>query len=85
MTGTAILGGTSMIRLNDFNIVISPYFTTGYKQYRTHRKKRINKKWAKIYGYEPVYDAEHTYLIDNKLYMSPAFYKRLKEACDASK
>ena len=84
MTSTVILGGTSMIQLNGFNIVISPYFTTGYKQCRTHRKKRINKKWAKKYGDKPVYDTQHAYLIDNQFYMSPAFYNKLKEVCDAS-
>lgn len=74
-----------MIRVNDLNIVVSPYlFTTGYEQRRTHRKKRINKKWAKIYGDKPVYDTQHAYLIDGKVYMSPAFYKKFKEVCDAS-
>ena len=73
-----------MIRVNDLNIVVSPYFITGYEQRRTHRKKRINKKWAKIYGDKPVYDTQHAYLIDGKVYMSPAFYKKFKEVCNAS-
>lgn len=26
----------------------------GYKQIKTHKKKRINKKWAKRYGNKPI-------------------------------
>jgi hypothetical protein len=54
--------------------------TTGYKtqfdttiykkQIRTHKKKRINKKWAKIYGYRDVigtYEADVDFAEFNKL------------------
>ena len=27
---------------------------TGYKQARTHKKRRINKKWRKRYGFKPI-------------------------------
>lgn len=76
-----------MIRVNDFdlNIVVYPYFITGYEQRRTHRKKRINKKWAKIYGDKPIYDAEHIYITEGTIFMSPTCYKKFKEVCDASK
>ena len=72
-----------MSELTGTPIIISPFMTTT-KQARTHRKKRINKKWAKIYGDKTVYDTQHAYLIDGKVYMSPAFYKKFKEVCDAS-
>ena len=45
--------------------------TTIYKkQIRTHKKKRINKKWAKIYGYRDVigtYEADVDFAEFNKL------------------
>ena len=40
------------------------YFTEGetqvpkFVQVRTHRKKRINKKWLKRYGYKTIYETK---------------------------
>ena len=36
--------------LNGINIIV----TTKYVQNRKHKKKRINKKWAKRYGYSEI-------------------------------
>ena len=36
----------------------------GYKQARTHRKKRINKKWRKRYGMEPVRNTRFLVVLD---------------------
>ena len=55
-------------------------------QNRTHKKKRINKKWAKRYGftiYERLKNGE-TYMIDGKLYMNQHTYEILKKNLENS-
>ena len=50
-------------------------------QNRTHKKKRINKKWAKQYGFtisETLKNGE-TYMMDGKLYMNQHTYEFLKK------
>lgn len=50
------------------------------KQNRTHRKKRINKKWAKRYGYmqhNPMEDNQVISLNGN-MYMNPRTYYKMK-------
>lgn len=42
------MSGIDSLMLNRMPIIITP---GSKKQNRTHRKKRINKKWAKRYGY----------------------------------
>ena len=52
------------------------------KQARTHKKKRINKKWAKRYGFITYYNGIEdgkTYVFDKKLYMNQATYLALKK------
>lgn len=46
------------------------------KQNRTHRKKRINKKWAKRYGftYYDILEYGKTIMFDGKMYMSERTY-----------
>ena len=68
--GINYLGGTT--------IIIVP---TRKIQNRTHKKKRINKKWAKRYGFtisETLKNGE-TYMIDGKLYMNQHTYEILKK------
>lgn len=67
--------------LNTFSgvpiIVISP----SKKQNRTHKKKRINKKWAKRYGYT-YYDTiedDKTYMFNGKMYMNQKTYSKLRD------
>ena len=53
-------------------------------QNRTHKKNRINKKWAKRYGftiYERLKKGE-TYMIDGKLYMNQHTYTQLKTSIE---
>ena len=40
-------------------------------QRRTHRKKRINKKWAKRYGYKTVLDDSRVIRCGDCLYATP--------------
>ena len=67
------LGGTP--------IIIIPTIKT---QNRTHKKKRINKKWAKRYGFtisETLKNGE-TYMMDGKLYMNQHTYTQLKTSIE---
>ena len=51
-------------------------------QNRTHKKKRINKKWAKRYGltlYKSIIGDNDMLMLDNKLYMGYKAYEKLKE------
>lgn len=64
---------------NGFKVVIIPDIVKDYIQRRKHRKKRINKKWIKRYGYRPVYDIEHCYVLGNTIYMVKAMYEELNK------
>ena len=50
------------------------------KQNRTHRKKRINKKWAKRYGYTTYNSIEDERVItmNGSMYVNPRTYYKLK-------
>ena len=50
------------------------------KQNRTHRKKRINKKWAKRYGYTTYNSIEDEKVItmNGSMYVNPRTYYKLK-------
>ena len=53
-------------------------------QNRIHKKKRINKKWAKRYGFttsETLKDGE-AYMIDGKFYMNHHTYTQLKNSIE---
>ena len=66
------LGGTPII------------VTTRKIQNRTHKKKRINKKWAKRYGFtisETLKNGE-IYMIDGKSYMNQNTYTQLKNSIE---
>lgn len=47
-------------------------------QRRKHKKRRINKKWLKRYGYKCVPDNDKIILSDNKLFMTRGAYERVK-------
>ena len=58
---------------NALSITIIPDIN---QQSRTHKKKRINKKWAKRYGfsrYNPIADGD-TLFLNNTLFMNPRTY-----------
>lgn len=50
----------------------------GYERAKRHRKKRIDKKWLKRYGYKPIYGPENNYIFDKTLYVGPDSYKEIK-------
>ena len=51
-----------------------------YKQRRTHRKRRINKKWLKRYGSDPIRDENACWYAEGAgVLMGRKMYDRLKE------
>lgn len=51
-------------------------------QARTHKKKRINKKWRKRFGFKSVPDGDKIYVIPpaGVIVMHPGTYEKLKKA-----
>ena len=45
---------------------------------RTHKKKRIDKKWEKQYGYKSVTDDAKCIMFNGMIYMSQKCYERIK-------
>jgi hypothetical protein len=50
-----------------------------------HRKRRINKKWIKRYGYKTVLDDEKIICVGDSLYATPNMIKKLVEISDSLK
>ena len=48
-------------------------------QRRKHKKRRINKKWLKRYGYKCVPDNDKIIVFNNKLFMTKGAYERVKK------
>ena len=50
------------------------------KQNKTHKKKRINKKWAKRYGYTTynLIEDEKVITMNESIYVNPRTYYELK-------
>lgn len=70
-------------------------FSLGYKivtiesigkmvQARKHRKKRVNKKWRKRYGFRSVPDGDKIIICHEtmKIFMHPMTFKKLKNAIE---
>ena len=67
--------GTRIIVIPDDQLPIK-----SYKQKRTHRKKRINKKWLKRYGSDPIRDENAGWYAEGVgVLMGRKMYDRLKE------
>lgn len=63
-----------------YKILITEYITKDIQ--RTHRKKRINKKWLKRYGMKIVPDNTKILLVNNTLMMTEKCYEKLKKLTD---
>lgn len=67
--------GTRIIAIPDDKLPIK-----SYKQRRTHRKKRINKKWLKRYGSDLIRDENACWYAEGVgVLMGRKTYDRLKE------
>lgn len=52
-------------------------------QSRKHRKKRINKKWLKRYGYKIVPDDTKIYATNDAIFMTKRCFHRLKKQIES--
>lgn len=59
-------------------IVITECLTKDIQR-RTHKKRRINKKWLKRYGYKYVPDNDKMIVFNNKLFMTKGAYEKVKK------
>ena len=57
-------------------VVITNYITKTVRR-KTHRKKRIDKKWQKKYGYKDVPDDSKILMFDGLLFMTQKCYDKL--------
>ena len=64
-----------------YKILITEYITKDVQR-RTHKKKRINKKWFKRYGMKIIPDNTKILLVNNTLMMTGKCYEKLKKLTD---
>lgn len=67
-----------MFYFNGMKVIINDMLTKGTRQKKTHKAKRINKKWRKKYGYVSIPDKQ-IYLFDNTIIGHSATIKRLTQ------
>lgn len=70
-----------MDMLNGTPIIISNYITKKVRC-RTHKKRRIDKKWLKKYGYKEIQDDTKMYMFNGSLLMSQKCYDKLSNLID---
>ena len=63
---------------NGFRLVETTALTKEVQR-RTHRKRRINKKWLKRYGYKEVLDDGTIVVSGNCIYATPKTVKKIIE------
>ena len=63
-------------------IVLDPYRTNGFtnEHARRHKRKRIQKKWLKRYGYKPKADENIYYMANGTITMHPATFQKFAKA-----
>ena len=61
-----------------YKILITEYITKDVQR-RTHKKKRINKKWLKRYGIKIIPDNTKILLVNNTLMMTEKCYEKLRK------
>lgn len=66
--------------LCDIQFIEAPLFTTTDKPRRTHKSKRINKKWLKRYGYKIKWTSKDQYFVMGNIVIGhPEAIKLIKE------
>ena len=66
---------------NGLEVVIAPFMKSDeWEQSRTHKCKRINKKWRKRYGLRQKDDMNTTFIMENKIFMSRVLYNKMLKA-----
>lgn len=69
----------SIAYYNGFRLIETTAITKQVQR-RTHRKRRINKKWLKRYGYKTVLDDGRIIQFDDCILATPNTVKRLIKA-----
>lgn len=72
-----------MERIDDFfghRLTVSEHCVE-YVQARTHKKKRINKKWRKKYGNKAV-PMKKIVVAYGEMFMHPIMYQKIKKALE---
>ncbi len=64
-----------------YKILITEYIAKDVQR-RTHKKKRINKKWLKRYGIKIIPDNTKILLVNNTLMMTGKCYEKLRKLTD---
>lgn len=62
--------------------VITTNMITKDMQARKHKKKRINKKWLKRYGYKCAPDNSKVLMTKDAVFMTKGCYQKLKKYID---
>ena len=70
-----------MNMLSGMPIIINNYITKTVRC-RTHKKRRIDKKWLKRYGYKEIQDDTKIYMVDGSLFMSQKCYDKFSSLID---
>ena len=65
-----------MDRINGIAVIENRLLTKGKRQLRTHKAKRINKKWRKKYRYVDIPD-KNVYHINNMIVGHPVTIKKM--------
>jgi predicted exporter len=83
MTYLGILGDNTPVKITPYyngQSLVATTAITKEVQRRTHKKHRINKKWAKRYGYKTVPDDRLIIQNGSIIYATPKAVKRLVSA-----
>lgn len=64
--------------LYGMQIIVSNSITKEVRA-RKHKKRRIDKKWLKKYGYKHIPDNNKILHIENSLYMTQKCYDKIKD------
>ncbi len=67
----------NLMYFSGYNVIESPYMADNV-QAKTHKKKRINKKWKKRYGTKEVPWNKLLITNDRKIYAHPKIVEKLK-------
>ena len=68
----------SVTDFGGMEIIITEHITKDIQK-RKHKKRRINKKYLKRYGYKCVPDNDKIIMSNNKLFMTNGAYERIKK------
>ena len=67
---------SSMDYFNGFKLIGTDFIVKKI-QARKHKKKRINKKWLKKYGYKDIPDYEQIIVVDGCIFAQPRTIEKL--------